>query len=161
MVSKATTRGVGSEKIDLDAEHFPVPVLDHVQGAKAAAIGQRIAPIIQGPADIRLCGYFQRPFYPLGQAFLFPPLAELQVHVLKLALYVRVKGGLTGAVLPANLNHRLALVLLVQNIQNLRFVEAVLFHKQSKMEEVKSCYFSLFLTSSLLREAYRVTIACW
>ena len=33
----------GQRKIDLDAQHFPVPVLDHVQGPEAATIGERIA----------------------------------------------------------------------------------------------------------------------
>ena len=84
--------------------------------------------------------------------FLFQGLEPLQLahaHAPKLA-FPRVKGGFTEAVLPANLGHGLALVLLAQNAQNLGFAEATLFHSQSKIEEVKSYYFSLFLTGSLL-----------
>jgi hypothetical protein len=83
--------------------------------------------------------------------FVFQVLETLQLahaHSPKLA-FPRVKGGLTDAVLPANLNHRLALVLLAQNTQYLGFAEAAFFHKQSKIEEVKSYYFSLLLTGSL------------
>ena len=75
------------------------------------------------------------------------------VHAPKLA-FPRVKGGLTNAVLPANLNHRLAPVLLAQNTQNLGFAKTTFFHKQSKIEEVKSYYFSLLLIGSLWGEAY-------
>ena len=56
--------------------------------------------------------------------------------------------------LPANLDYGLALVLLTQNSQNLGFAEAALFYKQLKIGKVKSYYFSLFLTGSLLVEAY-------
>jgi hypothetical protein len=89
--------------------------------------------------------------------FLFQVLEALQLahaHAPKLA-FPRVKGGLTDAVLPANLDHSLALVLLAQNAQNLGFAEAAFFHKQLKIGEVKSYYFSLFLTGSLLGEAYK------
>ena len=37
----------GQRKIHLSAEPFPVPVLDHVQGAEATATGERIAPEVQ------------------------------------------------------------------------------------------------------------------
>ena len=63
--------------------------------------------------------------------FLFQVLEALQLahaHAPKLA-FPRVKGGLTDAVFPANLDHGLALVLLAQNTQNLGFAEAALFHK--------------------------------
>ena len=83
--------------------------------------------------------------------FVFQVLETRQLahaHAPKLA-FPRVKGGLTEAVLPAKLNHGLALVLLAQNTQYLDFAESALFHKQSKIEEVKSYYFSLFLTGSL------------
>lgn len=60
--------------------HFPIPIFDHVQGPEAAAVGQRIAHKVQRPAYVGLRGYFQGPFHPLGQAFLFPMLAELQVQ---------------------------------------------------------------------------------
>ena len=56
--------------------------------------------------------------------------------------------------LPANLHHRLALVLLAQNTQYLGFAESAFFHEQSKIEEVKSYYFSLLLTGLLWGEAY-------
>ena len=72
----------GQRKIHLDAEHFPIPIFDHVQGPEAAAVGQRIAHKVQRPAHVRLRGHFQGPFYALGQAFLFPPLAQLQVQQL-------------------------------------------------------------------------------
>ena len=61
----------GQRKIHLDAQLFPVPVVDHVQGPETAAVGQRIAHKVQRPAHVGLCGHFQGPFYPLGQAFLF------------------------------------------------------------------------------------------
>lgn len=34
-------------KIHLDTEHFPISVFDHVQGAKATAVGQRVAHEVQ------------------------------------------------------------------------------------------------------------------
>ena len=95
--------------------------------------------------------------------FLFQVLEALQLahaHAPKLA-FPRVKSGLTDAVLPANLDHGLALVLLAQNSQNLGFAEAAFFHKQLKIGEVKSYYFSLFLTGSLLGEAYTYANQDW
>ena len=89
--------------------------------------------------------------------FFFQVLEALQLahtHAPKLA-FPRVKGGLTDAVLPANLGHGLTLVLLAQNAQNLGFAEAAFFHKQSKIEEVKSYYFSLLLIGLHWGEAYR------
>ena len=59
---------------------------------------------------------------------------------------------------PANLNHRLALVLLTQNPQNLGFTKATFFHEQLKIEEVKSYYFSLFLIGSL--SGGKLTLPC-
>lgn len=44
----------------------------------------------------------------------------------------------------ANLNHYLALVLLAQNAQYLGFAESAFFHEQSKIEGLKSYYFSSF-----------------
>ena len=83
--------------------------------------------------------------------FVFQVLEALQLahaHAPEFA-FPTVEGRLTDAVLPTNLNHRLALDLLAQNTQNLGFTTATFFHKQLKIEEVKSCYFSLFLTGSL------------
>ena len=79
--------------------------------------------------------------------FIFQVLEALQLahaHAAKLA-FPRIKRGLTEAVLPANLDHGLALVLLAQNAQNLGFAEATFFHKQLKIGEVKSYYFALLL----------------
>ena len=88
--------------------------------------------------------------------FVFQGLEPLQLahaHAPELA-FPRVKRGLTDAVFPANLDRclalALALVLLAQNAQYYGFAEAALFHKQSKIEEVKVYYFSLLLTGSLL-----------
>ena len=89
--------------------------------------------------------------------FVFQVLEALQLahaHAPKLA-FPRVKGGLTDAVFPANLDHCLALVLLAQNSQNLGFAEAAFFYKQLKIGEVKSYYFSLFLIGSLSGDAYK------
>ena len=64
-------------------------------------------------------------------AFLFQVLEALQLahaHAPKLA-FPRVKRGFTEAVLPANLGHGLALVLLAQNAQNLGSAEATFFHE--------------------------------
>ena len=63
--------------------------------------------------------------------FVFQVLEPLQLahaHAPKLA-FPRVKRGFTEAVLPANLGHGLALVLLAQNAQNPGFAEATFFHK--------------------------------
>jgi hypothetical protein len=82
------------------------------------------------------------------------PLQLAHTHAPELA-FPGVKGGLTDAMLAANLNHRLALVLLAQNAQNLGFAKATSFHKQSKIEEVKRYCFSLLLTGSFWGEAYK------
>ena len=58
----------------------------------------------------------------------FEPLQLAHAHAPELA-YPTVKGGFTEAVLPANLGHGLALVLLAQNAQNLGFAEATFFHE--------------------------------
>ena len=56
--------------------------------------------------------------------FIFQGFEPLQLaHAPELA-FPTVKGGCTEAVLPANLGHGLALVLLAQNAQNLGFAEA-------------------------------------
>lgn len=67
----------GQGKIDFDAEYLPVPFLDHVQGAEAAAIRQRIAPKVERPADVGLDGCLQRPFDACRQTLLFASLAHL------------------------------------------------------------------------------------
>ena len=88
--------------------------------------------------------------------FVFQVLEPLQfahAHAPELA-FPTVKGGFTEAVLPANLNDRLALILLAQNTQNLGFAKTTFFHEQLKIEEVKSYCFSLFLTGELSGEAY-------
>ena len=54
------------------------------------------------------------------------PLQLAHAHAPELA-FPTVKGGFTEAVLPANLGHGLALVLLAQNAQNLGFAEAAFF----------------------------------
>ena len=63
--------------------------------------------------------------------FVFQVLEPLQLahaHAPELA-FPTVEGGFTEAVLPANLGHGLALVLLAQNAQNLGFAEATFFHE--------------------------------
>ena len=63
--------------------------------------------------------------------FVFQVLEPLQLahaHAPELA-FPTVKGGFTEAVLPANLGHGLALVLLAQNAQILGFAEATFFHE--------------------------------
>ena len=70
----------GQRKVHLDAGHFPISVFDHVQGPEVTAGGQRIALEVQRPTHVGLRSHFQGPFYPLGQAFLFPPPAQLQIQ---------------------------------------------------------------------------------
>ena len=72
----------GQRKIHFDAEHFPVPVLDHVQGPETAAVGQRVAHEVQRPTHVGLRRHFQGLLDALGQVFLFPALAQLQVQEL-------------------------------------------------------------------------------
>ena len=66
--------------------------------------------------------------------FLFQGIEALQLahaHAPELT-FPTVKGGFTEAVLPANLGHDLALVLLAQNTQYLGFAEAAFFINSQK-----------------------------